>query len=81
MVPKHRQGGCSFSPPRWGGSEGEGGTMRPYVGMGGKGIITPLLKGKVRIPPPARHFFDLLEKTSVALYIILVSLGASRFLY
>ncbi len=25
---------------------------------GGKGTVTPLLKGKVRIPPPARHFID-----------------------
>ncbi len=30
-----------------------------YVGMGGgKGTVTPLLKGKVRIPPPAGHFID-----------------------
>ena len=26
--------------------------------MGGKGTVTPLLKGKVRIPPPAGHFID-----------------------
>ncbi len=25
---------------------------------GGKGTVTPLLKGKVRIPPPAGYFFD-----------------------
>ena len=25
---------------------------------GGKGTVTPLLKGKVRIPPPAGHFID-----------------------
>ncbi len=31
----------------------------PYVGMGGgKGTVTPLLKGNVRIPPPAGHFID-----------------------
>ena len=29
-----------------------------YVGMGGEGTVTPLLKGKVRIPPPAEHFID-----------------------
>ncbi len=26
---------------------------------GGKGTVTPLLKGKVQIPPPAGHFIDL----------------------
>ena len=30
-----------------------------YVGMTGKGIVTPLLNGKVRIPPPTGHFIDL----------------------
>ena len=32
--------------------------LQSYVGMGGKGTVTPLLKGKVRIPPPAGHFID-----------------------
>ena len=31
---------------------------KAYVGMGGKGTVTPLLKDKVRIPPPAGHFID-----------------------
>ncbi len=32
---------------------------RAYVGMGGgNGTVIPLLKGKVRIPPPAGHFID-----------------------
>ncbi len=30
-----------------------------HVGMGGKGPVTPLLKGKVRIPPPAGHFIHV----------------------
>ncbi len=35
------------------------GTSSAYVGMGrGKGTVTPLLKGKVQIPPPAGHFID-----------------------
>ncbi len=41
--------------------EGETGSLglQSYVGMGGgKGTVTPLLKGKVRIPPPAEHFVD-----------------------
>ncbi len=52
-----RENGEIVFPPlhrkrnRWGGSS--------YVGMGGgKGTVTPLLKGKVRIPPPAGHFID-----------------------
>ena len=32
--------------------------VQAYVGMGGKGTVTPFLKGKVRIPPPAGHFID-----------------------
>ncbi len=27
-----------------------------YMGMGRKGTVTPLLKGKVWIPPPSEHF-------------------------
>ncbi len=26
------------------------------MGIGGKGTVTPLLRGKVQVPPPAGHF-------------------------
>ncbi len=32
--------------------------QKGYHQVGGKGIVTPLLKGKVQIPPSAGHFID-----------------------
>ena len=32
--------------------------LHTHVGMGGKDTVTPLLKGKVRLPPPAGHSID-----------------------